>query len=196
MGLSGIPHRSLWHISQGENKSTSIGKMIVYKDVLTGEDLFTDSNKVEPRDTYYLVVGRDVIRRDDNDYNTGANPSEEEGGEDLESSAVSGIDVVVDNHLEEVAAFPSIKAFKKESAPNFKKLLGVLQERCPDFDVELYKTHSMGYMAEVGKLMKEHDDFRLFQPPIYEGFMIPSYYDDENRPILIFFKYSVKEEKQ
>merc|ERR1711922_21355 len=78
------------------------GSMKVFKDIFSGDELFTDSYEVKlVDDVLYEVIGKHVSRTEGDIQLEGANASAEEFDEGTESTSVSGIDFVLDNRLVE-----------------------------------------------------------------------------------------------
>lgn len=81
--------------------------MIIYKDIITNDELFTDSNKiVTVDDCLYEVLCHHVSRRSGGFVLDGANPSAE--GEDADEGAddgktESGLDLVLNQRLQETS---------------------------------------------------------------------------------------------
>lgn len=79
--------------------------MIIFKDLLTGDEMFTDSSKLNlVDDCLYEVTCRHVTRRQGDIVLDGANPSAEgaDGDEGADDSQVqSGLDLVLNQRLME-----------------------------------------------------------------------------------------------
>lgn len=81
--------------------------MIIYKDILTGDELFTDSNKINLiDDCLYEVLCTFVSRKQGGFVLEGANPSAEgddadDGGND--EAVESGLDLVLNQKLQETS---------------------------------------------------------------------------------------------
>merc|ERR1712121_466515 len=84
-------------------KSTSIAKMIIFKDVVSGDELFSDTFKYKKfQDAMYRVEGKMTTEKTDvDDSMFGGNASAEEAGDSCDSLAVSGINVVLAHNLVE-----------------------------------------------------------------------------------------------
>lgn len=76
--------------------------MRIYKDIITGDELFTDSNRVELiDDCLYEVYCSHVTRREGDIVLAGANPSaEEEGDIGSDERVESGLDLVLNQKLQ------------------------------------------------------------------------------------------------
>lgn len=78
--------------------------MIIFKDILTGDELFTDSNKLNlVDDCLYEVLCTHVTRKQGEIVLDGANPSAEDDPDDMggsDPSVQSGLDLVLNQHLQ------------------------------------------------------------------------------------------------
>lgn len=76
--------------------------MIIFKDIITGDELFTDSNKLNlVDDCLYEVSCSHVTRKHGEIVLPGANPSAEEGDDFVEDANVeSGLDLVLNQKLQ------------------------------------------------------------------------------------------------
>merc|ERR1711942_352932 len=76
--------------------------MLVFKDIITGDEMFTDSYKyVEENDAFYKVIGKNITVKGDDIQLEGSNPSAEGGDEGGfgDADTVSGIDVCLHMRL-------------------------------------------------------------------------------------------------
>ncbi|KAH0543270.1 hypothetical protein FGG08_002434 [Glutinoglossum americanum] len=100
--------------------------MIIYKDIITGDEVISDSYDMKlVDDTVYEIEGKLVIKGAEN-IDIGANPSAEEQEEALDETSVQVIDVV--------------DAFRLQST---------------QFDKKAYLTHLKTYMKKVKEALKE-----------------------------------------
>lgn len=76
--------------------------MIIFKDILTGDEMFTDSNKLKlVDDCIYEVTCTHVTRRQGEIVLAGSNPSaEEEGDGGTDEQVESGLDLVLNQRLQ------------------------------------------------------------------------------------------------
>jgi len=100
--------------------------MIIYKDLITGDEIISDSYDLKEVDGVAYEADCKKITVGNDNIDIGANPSAEEGGEDLEDSAQQVIDVVHSFRLNET-----------------------------NFDKKTYLSHLKGYMKKVKEGMKE-----------------------------------------
>merc|ERR1711931_168671 len=108
-----------------------LAAMKVFKDLISGDEMFTDTYRFEDvDDAFSMVVAKNITISDDNIELAGANPSAEEADEGTETNTTSGIDVVLYMRLVETAFgtkkeyFKTLKAKMEETgeASNASKL--------------------------------------------------------------------------
>lgn len=133
--------------------------MRVYKCIVTGDELFTDTYPVQKKGGIYKVKGKYVTRSEKMDESKlGANPSAEEAEEGTDAATVSGIDVVLDNRLQ-----PTGFGNKKEYMAYFKDFVKKLEEYWrsvkPDLDVDAWRKEIQGTFKEV---VADFKDFEFF----------------------------------
>lgn len=86
--------------------------MRIYKDIFTGDEMFSDSFKIKLiDDVLYEVTGKLIQRTQGDVQLDGANPSAEEADEGTDAAVESGIDVVLNHRLCESYAFGDKKSF-------------------------------------------------------------------------------------
>lgn len=173
--------------------------MKIYKCLVSGDELFTDTFPITQKDGFYRVKGKHVTRSDKVD-NTllGANPSAEEAEEQAEDSSTSGIDVVVDGRLVETAF-----GTKKEYTTYFKGYVKALQEKIkevnPSKDLTAFQANISAAFKVASGMFK---DLQFFQgESMHEDGTIavmrwetPEGETDEV-PFFYFFEDAIKEEK-
>ncbi|KAA2226194.1 hypothetical protein F0L46_25710, partial [Salinarimonas soli] len=114
------------------NRLQSI-KMKIYKDIITGDEMFSDTYKMKLVDeVIYEVTGRLVTRAQGDIQIEGFNPSAEEADEDTDSAVESGVDIVLNHRLVETYAFGDKKSYTLYLKDYMKKLVAKLEEKAPD----------------------------------------------------------------
>jgi len=171
--------------------------MKVFKDVFSGDELFTDSYDVKlVDDVMYEVVGKHVTRTQEDIQLEGANASAEEFDEGTESSSVSGIDLVIDNRLTETG-FGSKKDYLTYLKDYMKKVQKYLEDNGQADQVEAFKA---GANKAVKELLGKYKDLSFYQGESMDPdamVLIIDYreVDGEEKPILLAFKHGVVAEK-
>uniref|UniRef100_A0A0P4WJ74 Translationally-controlled tumor protein homolog n=1 Tax=Scylla olivacea TaxID=85551 RepID=A0A0P4WJ74_SCYOL len=167
--------------------------MKVFKDIVSGDEMFTDTYKFEDiDDAFYMVVGKHTTVTEGNIELAGANPSAEEADEGTESSSVSGIDVVIYMRLQETG-FGSKKDYLTYMKDYMKTLKGKL-EGTPNID------KLPAIQKPLQELLKKFKDLQFFTGESMnpDGMVVLGDYkeiDGEERPVLYFPKYGLEEEK-
>uniref|UniRef100_A0A8D8TCX5 Translationally-controlled tumor protein homolog n=1 Tax=Cacopsylla melanoneura TaxID=428564 RepID=A0A8D8TCX5_9HEMI len=171
--------------------------MRIYKDIITGDEMFSDSYKMKLVDeVLYEVTGRLVQRKVGDVSIDGFNPSAEEENEGTEEAVESGVDVVLNHRLCETFAFGDKKGYTAYLKDYMKKILAKLEEKSPD-QVEIFKTNMNKVMKE---LLGRFKDLQFFtgESMDCDGMVaLVEYRDIEgtSTPILMFFKHGLEEEK-
>jgi len=111
--------------------------MIIYKDKLFGDELFTDASKPKlDEDGICFVFDTKTITVKEGDIDgalLGANASQEEASEESEVATVSGFDFVIANRLKEVEpAISDKKSFQFWAKTFFKQLMEKVKAENPD----------------------------------------------------------------
>jgi len=171
--------------------------MKLYKDLFTGDEMFSDTYKIALKDqVIWEVTGKLVQRRGHEIILGGSNPSAEEADEGTEDGVESGVDIVLNHRLCETFAFGDKKGYTQYLKEYMKKLVEKLQERAPD-QVDVFKTN----MNKVAKeLLGRFKDLQFFtgESMDVDGMVAICEYreiEGESVPIFMFFKHGLDEEK-
>ncbi len=181
--------------------------MIIFRDTFTGDELFTDSNKITKvgNNEVFKVTCVEIVSKESANFDIGANASAEEAAEDLEETVVKGVDIVINQHLEECTNDYPLKLYNAFLKTYFKRIINGIMES--DLSDEDKKAQSNSFKEEAVKytsLVKKHfDEIQFFRYPIdYEdpkdidGFVIPLHRCSETDTITMwFFRRGLKEEK-
>ncbi|KAF9973375.1 hypothetical protein BGZ73_003358 [Actinomortierella ambigua] len=167
--------------------------MIIYSDVLTGDEMFSDAFPVKDMGAYFEVDCKMIQVKQGADVDIGANASAEEASEDLEDGVETVNDVAysfrlqqtsfdkkgymvyikgylkaIKKSIEESKGAEAAAAFEKEITPVVKNILGNIK------DYDFYTGESMNIDGMVALL-----NFR----------------EDGTTPFFTFFKGGLKEMK-
>jgi len=169
--------------------------MIIFKDILTGDEMFSDIYKIKETDMMYEVEGKMMTRKGDeiDDSLIGGNASAEAEAEGTESSSQSGIDIVMNHHLFEMPGMDK-KAFLSYAKDYMKAVKSKLEQDNPD----RVKPFMDGAGAEVKKLVGSLKDLQFFSgesqnPDGCMGFL--NFREDGITPFMLFFKDGLEKEK-
>lgn len=170
--------------------------MRIYKCIFTGDEMFSDSYKMRlVDDVIYEVYGKLVSRAQNDIQLDGANPSAEEADEGTDANVESGVDIVLNSRLCETG-FSDKKSFTVYLKEYMKKVVAKLEETNPG-EVEKFKTNMSKQMKEILGRFKELQFF-TGESMDCDGMVALCEYrdvDGEQRPIFMFFKHGLIEEK-
>ncbi|CAG8435432.1 9139_t:CDS:2 [Ambispora gerdemannii] len=170
--------------------------MIIYKDVINGEELVSDAYRVkEVDDIAYEVDGKLVTVKAGADVDIGANPSAEEQEEALEEGSSQVIDIVHAFRLQ-AASFD-----KKSYMSYIKAYLKKVKEHLSNTNPDRVPVFEKQVAAFVKKVIGAIGDYEFYVPPGFynsevEGMVILlNYREDGMTPYFTFLKDGLKEEK-
>ncbi|XP_039960584.1 translationally-controlled tumor protein homolog [Bactrocera neohumeralis] len=171
--------------------------MKIYKDIITGDEMFADTYKMKLVDeVIYEVYGKLVSRAQGEINIEGFNPSAEEADEGTDSAVETGVDVVLNHRLQECFAFGDKKSFTLYLKDYMKKVLAKLEQNSPD-QVNVFKTNMNNVMKEILGRFKELQFF-TGESMDCDGMVAMCEYrelDGVSTPVLMFFKHGLEEEK-
>jgi hypothetical protein len=172
--------------------------MKIFKDILTGDEMFSDTYKVKLiDDVMYEVYGKLEQRRAGEVVLDGANPSAE--GEDADDGGdvgiESGVDIVLNHRLQETH-FGDKKGYLIYLKEYMKKVADKLQETQPD-QVDIFKNNINKVMKDV---LTRFKDLQFFtgESMDCDGMVALMEYreiDGQSIPVLMAFKHGLEEEK-
>jgi len=169
--------------------------MIIYKDIISGDEMFSDIYKIKDNGIIIEVEGKMISRSEDNiDGNLlGANESQEEGpGEDLESTTVTGVDIVLNHKLQETG-------FDKSSFMAYiKEYMKTIKGRLAESDPDRVKPFMTGAQDEVKKILGNLKNYQFFTGESMNaegGLGLLDFREDGITPFMIFFKDGLEIEK-
>jgi hypothetical protein len=167
--------------------------MIIYKDIFTGDELFSDSFPMElVDDVVYKLKGK--MRTESfevNDSLIGGNASAEGGGDDGGDAATqSGVDVVMNGRLNEYALD------KKSYMTHIKEYMKRVKERLQADKPDQVDTFTSKVQAFVKGVLGEFKEYQFFcgESMNPDGMLVLMKWDGET-PYLFFFKHGLDEEK-
>merc|ERR1711994_1131430 len=172
--------------------------MEIFKDVFSGDELFSDTYPMKlVDDCLYEVYGKHISRTEGDIQLEGSNASAE-GGEDEggDASTVSGVDLVLNHRLTETG-FGSKKDYMVYLKDYMKKVIKYLEENDRTSEVDTFKNNINKVMKE---LLGKFKDLQFFTGESMDAdamILIMDYkdYQGEERPVLMAFKHGLTEEK-
>jgi len=171
--------------------------MKIYKDIFSGDELFSDTYKMSLiQDCLYEVVGKYETRKEGEVVLEGSNASAEEADEGTEEGSTSGVDIVLNHRLTETG-FGSKKDFTTYLKDYMKKVVKYLEDNGRSGEVEAFKKNISGVMKELLGKFKELQFFtgESMDPDAMICMMEYKDVNGEERPVLMFFKHGLEEEK-
>jgi len=171
--------------------------MKIFKDVFTGDELFSDTYPMKLVDNcMYEVYGKHITRKEDDIQLAGSNASAEEADEGTDSNAVSGVDLVLNHRLVETG-FGSKKDYTIYLKDYMKKVIKHLEDNDRTAEVDEFKKNINGVMKE---LLGKFKDLQFYTGESMEAdamILIMDYreYEGEERPVIMAFKHGLDEEK-
>merc|ERR1711878_183087 len=183
--------------SQAQTSTTPIMK--IYKDVFSGDELFSDTYPMKlVDDCLYEVYGKHISRTEGDIQLEGSNASAEgaDGDEGGDASTVSGVDLVLNHRLTETG-FGSKKDYMVYLKDDMKKAVKYLEENDRASEVDTFKNNINKVMKE---LLGKFKDLQFFTGESMDAdamILIMDYkdYEGEERPVLMAFKHGLSEEK-
>merc|ERR1711936_114467 len=173
-------------------------KMKIFKDVFSGDELFSDTYPIKVvDDVLYEVTGNHITRTQGDIQLEGSNASAE-GGDDegAESSSESGVDVILNHRLTETG-FGSKKDYMVYLKDYMKKVVKYLEDNGRAGEVDTFKTKINGVMKDLLGRFKDLQFFTGESMDAEAMILILDYkeVDGEEKPILMAFKHGISEEK-
>ncbi|KAJ4836644.1 hypothetical protein Tsubulata_036531 [Turnera subulata] len=167
--------------------------MLVYQDLLTNDELLSDSFPYEEIENGMLweVKGKWVVEEGAMDFNIGANPSAE-GGEDegVDDQAVKVVDIISTFRLQEQPTFD-----KKQFVTYMKRYIKLLTPKLDAEKQELFKKHIEGATKYLLSKIKELQFF-VGESMQDDASMVFAYYKEgATDPTFLYFAYGMKELK-
>jgi len=173
--------------------------MLIFKDIITGDEMFTDSSKYKVvDDCLYEVECRHVQRKHGEITLDGANPSAEEADEGTDDMVESGLDLVLNQRLIETGFTKNdyktyLKGYTKSLMDKWKDL-GMSDSQIAEAKAK--------FTEAVKKVLPKIGDLQFFmgESSNPDGLIAMLEYresssGDGETPIMIFFKHGLEEEK-
>ncbi|KAF2203471.1 microtubule/calcium-binding protein [Delitschia confertaspora ATCC 74209] len=168
--------------------------MIIYKDIITGDELLSDSYDLKEvdgvaweADCRKITVGNDNI-------DIGANPSAEEGEEGVEDSAQQVIDVVHSFRLNETSF--DKKSYLSHLKTYMKKVKEALKEKnASDEEVTAFEKGAQAFAKKIIANFKDYE-FLIGESMDPDGMVILlNYREDGVTPYVTVWKHGLTEMK-
>jgi len=171
--------------------------MKIFKDVFSGDELFSDTYRMTcVQDCLYEVVGKYETRTDGEVVLEGSNASAEEADEGTDANSTSGVDIVLNHRLTETG-FGSKKDFTTYLKEYMKRVVKYLTENGKEGEVDAFKKNIQEVMKKLLGNFKELQFFtgESMDPDAMICMLEYKEVNGEERPVLMFFKHGLEEEK-
>jgi len=169
--------------------------MLIFKDALNGDELFSDSFPIKEIDgIVYEIETKVGTKTETGNYNIGSNPSADGAGED---DAVEAVTQTVNNLVDSCRLMQTVfdkKSYMVYIKGYMKKLLDYIKEHNPSRTEAFQK----GAQEFVKKILSKFDEYTFYtgesmDPEAMVALMF--YKEDGITPYFYFFKDGVIEEK-
>jgi len=172
--------------------------MKIFKDVFSGDELFSDTYPMKLVDNcMYEVYGKHVTRKlGDDIVLEGSNASAEGGDEGTEEATESGVDLVLNHRLSETG-FGKKADYMTYLKDYMKKVVKYLEDNNKADQVDEFKKNINGVMKG---LLGKFNDLQFFTGESMDpnGMIVLIEYKEvngEEKPVVMFFKHGLEEEK-
>merc|ERR1712241_939682 len=150
--------------------TVTTANMKIWKDIFSGDEMFSDTYRMSlVQGVVWEVIGKWETRTQDEVQLEGANASAEEAAEGTESSSQTGIDIVLNHRLTETSF-----GAKKDFQPYVSELMKSFK------DLMFFVGESMDPDAMIVIAIEKEVDIGG---------------EKQERPVMMFFKHGLEEEK-
>ncbi|KAE8164891.1 translationally-controlled tumor protein [Aspergillus tamarii] len=173
--------------------------MIIYEDILTGDEIISDTFKLKVVDNVLFECDcKNITKKTNEDIQLeGANPSAEGGDEDAggDADTVQVLDIVDNFRLQE---YPKLdkEGYKKYIKGYMKKILGALEEKgAPKETIDEFKNNAQ---AGLKRILANYKNYDVFVGESFDGDamqVLVDYREDGVTPYATFWKHGLKENK-
>ena len=166
--------------------------MIIFKDIISGDELLSDAYDVKLVDGVIYEADCDMVKVGGDNIDIGANPSPEGEDEDVEDGSEVVNNVVHSFRLQQTAF--DKKSFLTYIKGYMKEIKSKLQETNPD----AVATFEKGAMVYVKKVVASFKDWEFFTGESMDPdgmLVLLNYREDGTTPFVAIWKHGVVEEK-
>jgi len=168
--------------------------MIIYKDIISGDEMFSDAFPVKEIDGIVYEVDCAMIqKRKGVDVDIGANASAEEAGEELEDG-VETVNNVVDSFQLSSTNFDK-KGFLTYLKGYMKAVKAKLGEKGSADDVTAFEKGASAYAKKIVANFKDYEFFTGSRMDPEGMIALLNYREDGITPYFTFWKHGLSEEK-
>ncbi|KAG9349525.1 hypothetical protein JZ751_027970 [Albula glossodonta] len=179
--------------------------MIIYKDIITGDEMFSDIYKVKESESGMLIEvegkmaehsnssSQTICRTEEFDESLiGSNASAEQPDEGTEATTTSGVDIVINHKLQETS-------FTKDTYKTYiKDYMKAIKQKLEETNPDRVKPFMSGAQKEIKSILANIKNYQFFtgenmNPEGMVGLL--DYREDGITPYMIFFKDGLEIEK-
>eukprot|EP00092_Neocalanus_flemingeri_P008345 GFUD01008999.1.p1 GENE.GFUD01008999.1~~GFUD01008999.1.p1 ORF type:complete len:174 (-),score=68.08 GFUD01008999.1:253-774(-) len=172
--------------------------MKIYKDVFSGDELFSDTYPMKLVDgCMYEIYGKHITRKLGEDIQlAGSNASAEEADEGTEEATESGVDLILNHRLVETG-FNKKADYMTYLKDYMKKIVKYLEDNNKADQVDEFKKNINGVMKELLGKFKDLSFYTGENMDSEAMILIMDYreHEGEERPVILAFKHGLEEEK-
>ena len=167
--------------------------MKIYKDIISGDELLSDSFPLVDIDDVAYEVETKMVTKSEGDYDIGANPSAEGGGDDGFDKTSEQVNNLVDAMRLQMTSFDK-KSYMGYIKAYMKSIVDKLKETNPD-RVKVFQEKIQPF---IKKILGSFDEYTFYtgenmDPEAMVAMMF--YKEDGITPYFYFFKDGLVEEK-
>lgn len=166
--------------------------MIIFKDIISGDELLSDAYDQQLVDDVIYEADCDLVKIGGDNVNIGANPSAEDGDDDLEEGQEIVNNVVYSFRLQQTA-------FDKKSFLTYiKGYMKAIKKQLQETDPEAIPVFEKGASTYVKKVVSSFNDWEFFTGESMnpDGMLVLlNYRENGTTPYVAIWKHGVIAEK-
>ncbi|BAO42567.1 translationally-controlled tumor protein homolog [Kluyveromyces marxianus] len=166
--------------------------MIIYTDIISGDELLSDAYDLKEVDGVIYEADCDMIKVGGDNIDIGANPSAEDGDEELEDGTEMVNNIVHTFRLQQTAF--DKKSFLTYIKGYMKQIKAKLQESNPD-EVAVFEKGAQAYVKKVIGSFKDWEFFTGESMDPDGMLVLLNYREDGTTPYVALWKHGLKAEK-
>jgi hypothetical protein len=171
--------------------------MKIYKDIFSGDELFSDTYKMKlVDDCLYEVYGKHITRTEGDVHLEGSNASAEEADEGTDTATMSGVDIILNHRLTQTG-FGTKKDYMVYLKGYMAKVTKHMQDNGKGDKVDSFKANINKVMKELLGRFKDLDFYcgESMDPDAMVLILDYKEVDGQEHPVIIAFKDGLEEEK-
>ncbi|KUJ12711.1 translationally controlled tumor protein [Mollisia scopiformis] len=168
--------------------------MIIFKDILTGDEVMSDSYDIKEVDGAVYEVDCSMITLGAVEVNTGANASAEEAEEGVEDGAQQ-VNNVVNSFRLQSTQFDK-KSYLSHLKGYMKKVKEALKEKgASEETIKAFETGAQGYAKKIVANFKDYDFYTGESMDVDGMVILMNYREDGVTPFVTIWKHGLTEMK-